>query len=58
METYRYRTVYDLVNGRITKEQIYYDSETFIGRDEVILRNTIQEVYETRQCVLMACTSQ
>ena len=58
VETSRYRTVYDLVNGRITNEQIYYESETLISRDEVILDHTVREVYETRQCVLTACVSQ
>ena len=58
VETYRYRTVYDLVNGRITNEQIYSNSETFISRDEVVLDETVQDVYETRHCVMTACTSQ
>jgi len=56
VEVYRYRTVYDLVDGRITNEQILFETETFIRQERILIESTSRQVYETRACFFGICS--
>lgn len=48
----------DLVNGKVTNEQILYGSKTFVRRERKLIRETERKVHETRTCVLGILCSQ
>lgn len=56
VEVYRYRTVYDLVDGRITNEQILYGMETLVGRRRVFIDESKTTRNETRTCFVGICS--